>query len=497
LLVAACAYRHLKVTAMREPDFYIAVNLQVTGRDPRKKLPSRTGGVAAASADGVVDPAGYGAGNRSFSMKYFSTNRTSPDVSFRDAVLGGQPGDKGLYFPREIPPLPAEFVANLRKRPNDEIAFEVIKPFVGGEIADDELLQICHETVDFDFPLVPVTKRISALELFHGPTLAFKDVGARFMSRCLRHFAKERSQKTIVIAATSGDTGGAVAAGFHGVENVEVVILYPKGKVSRVQELQLTTLGGNVITLELHGTFDDCQAIAKTALADAELQRKGNLTSANSINVARWLPQQFYYFYALKQWDDEPPVISVPSGNFGNLASGILAHVRGLPVAKFIAATNANDVVPRFLQTETYEPRPSVATLSNAMDVGSPSNFVRILETFENDFPSLIEKVEAVSVSDEQTAATMREVYKASGYLLDPHGAVGFRAIADYLGGDESARGIFLETAHPVKFDSVEKIVGTGGEIPETIREMERRPKVSIEVANDYAVVKEILSNRL
>lgn len=430
-------------------------------------------------------------------MQYFSTNRTSPDANFREAVLAGQPDDKGLYFPQEIPPLPVGFIDNLADTANDEIAYQVIRPFVGGEIGDDELRQICRETVDFDFPLVPVTDRISALELFHGPTLAFKDVGARFMSRCLRHFSRERSQKTIVIAATSGDTGGAVAAGFHGVENVEVVILYPKGKVSRVQELQLTTLGGNVITLELHGTFDDCQAIAKSALADKDLQAKGNLTSANSINVARWLPQQFYYFYALKQRRGDAPVISVPSGNFGNLASGILAHVRGLPVERFIAATNANDVVPRFLQTESYEPRPSVATLSNAMDVGSPSNFVRILETFGRDFVNLRGKVEAVSVSDEQTAATMREVYERDGYLLDPHGAVGFRALADYLGKNASADGIFLETAHPVKFDSVDDIVGTGGEIPESIREMESRPKASIEVENDYSAVKEILSSRL
>lgn len=430
-------------------------------------------------------------------MQYFSTNRTSPDVNFRDAVLSGQPGDKGLYFPSEVPTLPTDFCKNFRDLRNAEIAFEVIRPFVGGTIGDDDLFDICRETVDFDFPLVPITNRISTLELFHGPTLAFKDVGARFMSRCLRHFSKQRSQKTVVIAATSGDTGGAVAAGFHGVENVEVVILYPKGKVSRVQELQLTTLGGNVITLELHGTFDDCQAIAKAALADKDLQEKGNLTSANSINVARWLPQQFYYFYALKQWDGEPPVISVPSGNFGNLASGILAHVRGLPVKKFIAACNANDVVPRFLQTQNYEPRPSVVTLSNAMDVGSPSNFIRILQIFESNFVNLREKVDAVSITDEQTAATMREVYEASGYLLDPHGAVGYRALADHLARHETENGIFLETAHPVKFDSVADIVGTGGDVPESIREMAERPKVSIEVENDFAAVKEILSSRL
>ena len=348
-------------------------------------------------------------------MHYFSTNKTSPHVSFRDAVINGQPDDKGLYFPSEIPKLTLEFLAGLKMSSNEQIAFDVIRPFVSGDIPDETLFGICAETVNFDFPLVPITEKISALELFHGPTLAFKDVGARFMSRCLRHFSRDRKEKTIVIVATSGDTGGAVAAGFHGVDGIEVVILYPKGKVSKVQELQLTTLGGNVTTLELHGNFDDCQALAKQALADSDLQSKVHLTSANSINVARWLPQQFYYFFALKQWQGEPPVFSVPSGNFGNLASGILAHISGLPVQKFIAACNANDVVPRFLQTSNYEPRPSVATLSNAMDVGAPSNFVRILEIFDNNFVDLKSKIEAFSVSDEQTRATMLEVYAKYG----------------------------------------------------------------------------------
>lgn len=428
-------------------------------------------------------------------MHYFSTNRKSPHVSFRDAVLNGQPDDKGLYFPSEIPQLATGYAARLSELPNVEIAFDVIRPFVAGEIGDDDLFEICRETVNFEFPLVPITGRISALELFHGPTLAFKDVGARFMSRCLRHFS--RAEKTIVIVATSGDTGGAVAAGFHGVEGIEVVILYPKGKVSKVQELQLTTLGGNVTTLELHGTFDDCQTIAKQALADADLKTQVNLTSANSINVARWLPQQFYYFYALKQWQDEPPVISVPSGNFGNLASGILANISGLPIKKFIAACNANDVVPRFLQTESYDPRPSVATLSNAMDVGAPSNFVRILEIFNNDFVDLTEKLESVSVSDEATAATMRDVYSEYGYRLDPHGAVGYRALADYQSNHAETQGIFLETAHPVKFDSASKIVGDPGDVPDSVQELFSKEKVSTEVGNDYDSVKEILLSKI
>ncbi|MBK6722634.1 MAG: threonine synthase [Acidobacteria bacterium] len=430
-------------------------------------------------------------------MHYFSTNRQSPHVSFREALLNGQPDDKGLYFPSEIPLLTNGLIANLPGVSNEQIAFDVIRPYVDGDISDVDLFEICRETVNFDFPLVAINERISTLELFHGPTLAFKDVGARFMSRCLRHFSKNNEEKTIVIVATSGDTGGAVAAGFHGVEGIEVVILYPKDKVSKVQELQLTTLGGNVTTLELRGTFDDCQAIAKQALGDIDLRTKAHFTSANSINVARWLPQQFYYFYALKQWQGEPPVISVPSGNFGNLASGILAHISGLPVEKFIAACNANDVVTRFLQTENYEPLPSVATLSNAMDVGAPSNFVRILEIFDNKFIDLKEKLESVSISDETTAATMRDVYAKYGYTLDPHGAVGYRALADHFEKNADSRGIFLETAHPVKFDSVGEIIGQAPMVPQSVESLFAKEKQSIEIGNDYTAVREILLSKI
>jgi threonine synthase len=429
-------------------------------------------------------------------MHYFSTNRGSAHVSFRDAVLQGQPADKGLYFPSDIPRLSPEWLAGFRSLSNQQIAFDVIRPFVGGDIDDESLLAIAQETVNFDFPLVPVTWAISSLELFHGPTLAFKDVGARFMSRCLRHFSRDRAEKTIVLVATSGDTGGAVAAGFHGVENIEVVILYPKGKVSKVQELQLTTLGGNVTTLELHGTFDDCQALAKRALADTDLTSRVHLTSANSINVARWLPQQFYYFYALKQWEGEAPTVCVPSGNFGNLASGILAHISGLPVRKFIAACNANDVVPRFMASQDYEPRQSVSTLSNAMDVGSPSNFVRILEIFGNSFVDLREKLESVSISDEQTAATMKDVFTRCNYILDPHGAVGFRALEDHLKANGGS-GIFLETAHPIKFDSVLDILGTQGETPAGIKHLFEKEKYSVEVDNDYGQLKDILITKI
>ncbi|CAN5441407.1 threonine synthase [soil metagenome] len=425
-------------------------------------------------------------------MRYFSTNRNSPHVSFREAVLTGQPEDKGLYFPETIPNLSADFLETFYGKSNEQIAFEVIKPYVSDSIPDEKLFDICSETVNFTFPLVEISENISALELFHGPTLAFKDVGARFMSRCLQYFSLERSEITIVIVATSGDTGGAVANGFYGIEGVEVIILYPKGKVSKVQELQLTTLGGNVTTLELHGTFDDCQALAKKALVDTELQTIF-LTSANSINVARWLPQQFYYFYALKYWQGAPPVIAVPSGNFGNICAGLLANASGLPATKFIAACNSNDVIPRFMNSGVLEPTMSVSTLSNAMDVGDPSNFVRILEMFDNKIASLRERLEAVSVSDKETAETMREVYGMHGYILDPHGAVGFHALFNYLERHPGQKGIFLETAHPVKFETVEKIIGTYGEVPESVKELMGIEKQAIEIGMNYEELKEII----
>ncbi len=429
-------------------------------------------------------------------MQYFSTNRKSPHATFKEAVLRGQPDDKGLYFPESIPKLSNEFFADLHESSNEEIAYDVIGPYVGDSIPNERLFEICAETVSFSFPLVAISENIAALELFHGPTLAFKDVGARFMSRCLQHFSLDRSEKTIVLVATSGDTGGAVANGFFGVEGVEVVILYPKDKVSKVQELQLTTLGGNVTTLELHGTFDDCQALAKRAIADADLQKEVFITSANSINVARWLPQQFYYFYALKQWQGEPPVISVPSGNFGNLASGVLANISGLPVARFIAACNANDVVPQFFESGEYKPKASVSTLSNAMDVGDPSNFVRILEIFDQNLTDLKTNLGAVSISDEQTAETMRSVKNDFDYVLDPHGAVAFRALSDYLEKEPSQKGLILETAHPVKFDSVKDIIGEQVAVPDSIKNLFSCEKVSIEIEPEYEALKEILLER-
>ena len=444
-------------------------------------------------------------------MQYFSTNRKSAHVSFREATLNGQPDDLGLYFPETIPKLPADFWRDFESKSQSQIAFEVIKPFVGDAIDDETLFRICAETVNFDFPLVKITENISTLELFHGATFAFKDVGARFMSRCLRYFSKGKAEKTIVIVATSGDTGGAVAAGFHDVENVEVVILYPKGKVSKVQELQLTTLGKNISALEVNGTFDDCQTLAKQSLADEEIKKKVFLTSANSINVARWLPQQFYYFYALQQFFaplltrgflpslliENAPIICVPSGNFGNICAGILAHISGLPCEKFIAATNANDVIPNFLDNGEMKIKSSVPTLSNAMDVANPSNFARILEMFDNSRLNLREKMEAVSVSDEATAATMREVYEKYNYILDPHGAVGFYALRQYLEANPTRKGFFLETAHPIKFDSVEKIIGTYSATPEAVKDLYSRPKQSVEIDVNYEDLKEILLGKV
>lgn len=433
-------------------------------------------------------------------MQYFSTNRQSAHVSFREAVLYGQPDDKGLYFPEKIPILSSGFWRDFSTKSKEQIAFEVITPYVKGEIPEENLFNICAETVNFDFPLVKITENISTLELFHGATLAFKDVGARFMSRCLQFFSKGKSEKTIVIIATSGDTGGAVANGFFGVEGVEVVILYPKGKVSKVQELQITTLGKNISALEVSGTFDDCQTLAKAALTDKKLKGKIFLTSANSINVARWLPQQFYYFYALQEWlkqGQSSPVICVPSGNFGNMCAGILAHISGLPCEKFIAATNANDIIPQFLESGVMEEKKSVSTLSNAMDVANPSNFVRILEIFQQSLPALKEKLESVSVSDEITIETMRKVFEKYNYVLDPHGAVGFYALEKYLERNSDKKGFFLETAHPIKFDSVKKIIGTYGETPESAKGLFNREKQSVQIEANYEVLKEILMKKV
>lgn len=429
-------------------------------------------------------------------MKYYSTNRQSPIVGFKEASIKGQAPDKGLYFPETLPQLDKEFISNIKNYSNEEIAFRVIKPYVGKEIPEEKLFQIVSETVNFPIPLVPVTESISSLELFHGPTLAFKDIGARFMSRCLGYFLKGNSKKVTVLVATSGDTGGAVANGFYEVEGVEVVILYPSGKVSPVQEKQLTTLGKNIHALEVDGTFDDCQQLVKTAFMDGELNQQLFLTSANSINVARWLPQQFYYFFAYKQWADKinPPVISVPSGNFGNICAGILAMQTGLPIKHFIAACNANDIVSEYLESQNLEPRQAIPTLSNAMDVGNPSNFVRILEIFDHQFPQLKNKLSSATISDTETIATIREVYQQYNYVLDPHGAVGYLALQRYLADQPGQKGMVLETAHPVKFpEAVEDGIGRPIEIPAAVQSIMDKEKRSILMKADFKQLKEYL----
>jgi threonine synthase len=419
-------------------------------------------------------------------MQFYSLHKKSPPVNFKDATINGQAPDKGLYFPETIPQLKKEWIDNIKNISNEDIAFEVIKPYVGDVINENDLFSIVKETINFNIPLVKVTDNISALELYHGPTLAFKDIGARFMSRCLGHFVKGAGKKVTVLVATSGDTGGAVANGFYNVEGVDVVILYPSGKVSSVQEKQLTTLGNNIHALEVAGNFDDCQQMVKAAFMDEDLNKKLFLTSANSINVARWLPQQFYYFFAYKQWQEKnnPPVISVPSGNFGNICAGLLANASGLPVKHFIAACNANDVVPQYFATENYKSKKAVATISNAMDVGDPSNFVRIMEIFQQQFSHLKSKVSSVSVSDAVTKETLLSVFNEQKYLCDPHGAVAYKALQDYLLSHPNDKGMFLETAHPVKFyDVVERIINQAVPIPETIQEQLLLEKKSTKIA--------------
>lgn len=429
-------------------------------------------------------------------MQYFSTNHQSPKVDFKQATINGQAPDRGLYFPAHIPFLSKEIIENIASYSNEEIAYQVIKPYVGDTIPEADLRRIVNETINFDIPLVKVTDAIYSLELYHGPTLAFKDIGARFMSRCISYFVKDFSKKVTVLVATSGDTGGAVANGFYDVDGVDVVILYPSGKVSSVQEKQLTTLGKNIHALEVAGTFDDCQQMVKQVFTDEALNEKLFLTSANSINVARWLPQQFYYFFAYKQWSlkNNPPVIAVPSGNFGNICAGILAHVSGLPVKHFIAACNANDIVPNFMQTEKYEPKKAVATISNAMDVGNPSNFIRILEIFQHQFVNLKKVLSSCSISDQETKDTLQKVYQTERYLLDPHGAVGYLALQRYLQNNPVEKGIVLETAHPVKFyDVVEPVIGEVVPIPEPVQQQLLLEKKSTKIAAEVDLLKRFL----
>jgi threonine synthase len=431
-------------------------------------------------------------------MKFYSTNNQSPTVDFKEATINGQAPDKGLYFPESIPIFENNFIKNIEKFSNEEIAFNVIAPYVGDTIPRDKLKQIVAETVNFPIPLIPVTDSIYSLELFHGPTLAFKDIGARFMSRCLGYFVGN-DQTVTVLVATSGDTGGAVANGFYGVKGVEVVILYPSGKVSPVQEKQLTTPGKNIHALEVEGSFDDCQQMVKQAFADEQIRKKRFLTSANSINVARWLPQQFYYLFAYRQWPDKenPPVISVPSGNFGNICAGLLAQRSGLPVGHFIAACNSNDVVPKFMETKKFEPKPALPTLSNAMDVGNPSNFVRVLELFQHEIPGLEKIFSSVSITDKETTNTISEVFRQYQYTLDPHGAVGYLALKTWLEMNPGQKGIFLETAHPIKFpEAVEKYTGSALTMPESMQGILDKKKVSTLMKAEFSLLKDFLMSR-
>lgn len=429
-------------------------------------------------------------------MFFYSTANPQHIVDFRTAALHGQPPDKGLYFPERIPQLSASFVKNIKQYSKEALALEVINPYVGNNIDKKSLENIVAETINFPIPLQSIGDRISVLELFHGPTLAFKDVGARFMSRCISYFSRNSSKKTTVLVATSGDTGGAVAHAFLGVANTEVIILYPSGKVSELQEKQLTTLGDNITALEVAGNFDDCQALVKTAFADAELQDKFTLTSANSINVARWLPQQFYYFLAAQQWEaTTPPVVAVPSGNFGNICGGLLAHLSGLPVLHFIAACNANNTVPRYFDTEQYEPQAAIQTLSNAMDVGDPSNFVRILHLFKQQFSVLSNAMSSVSVSDEETVATMKELKQRYNYLPDPHGAVAYHALKKHLDQHTGHQGYFLETAHPAKFDTA-NLTGLTPDWPPAVTHLMQQKKVAIQMESDFNALKSFLLQR-
>ncbi len=432
-------------------------------------------------------------------MDYFSLHHNAPEVSFKEAVIRGLAPDKGLYFPSEISTLPQSFFDTIENLDNITIAFEVIKQFVGSDIPETDLKQIVREVLSFDFPIVEIEKNIYALELYHGPTLAFKDVGARFMARCLGYFnGKETSPENVtVLVATSGDTGGAVASGFYGVKGVDVVILYPSGKVSDIQEKQLTTLGKNIFALEVDGTFDDCQTMVKKAFLDKDLFGKRKLTSANSINVARWLPQMFYYFFTYKKLKgtEKKFVFSVPSGNFGNICAGMMAQKLGLPVHHFVTGTNANAIVPNYLKTGDYNPKPSIATISNAMDVGAPSNFIRIQQLYANDIERLRDNLSGYSYTDEQTRLAMQQLFSEKKYIADPHGAIGYLALKEYLKGRENYLGVFLETAHPVKFlDVISKEVSSVIEIPGAVKTILDKEKKAEKIST-YLQLKNYLIN--
>ncbi|WP_405210362.1 threonine synthase [Dokdonia sp. Asnod2-E02] len=431
-------------------------------------------------------------------MHYYSLNNKAPQVTFDTAVIKGIAPDKGLYFPERIPTLPTQFWETIEELSKEEIAYQVMQPYVGDTMDETTLREIVADVLSFDFPIVPITNHIGTLELFHGPTMAFKDVGARFMARCLGHFLKEQNQQeeVTVLVATSGDTGGAVARGFYKVPGIKVVILYPSGKVSDVQERQLTTLGENITALEVDGTFDDCQAMVKRAFLDTDITSIKQLTSANSINVARWLPQSLYYLFAYKELKKQGKahkiVFSVPSGNFGNICAGMVAHLMGMPVHHFVAAVNSNTTIPRFMKTGDYSPTPTVPTISNAMDVSDPSNFVRVLQLFENSRQLLSTKFSSYSYCDNATRGAMLDIYKKHNYTADPHGAVGYLGLKEYLKDHPDAHGIFLETAHPIKFlPAVEPVVGPLA-LPEQIKELMNAQKDALAIS-DYQELKNYL----
>jgi len=432
-------------------------------------------------------------------MKYYSTNKNTPVVTLKESVIKGLAADNGLFMPEKINKFEPSFFENIHNLSFQEIAFEVASKFFGDDIEAATLKTIVYDTLQFDCPLVKVTNNIYSLELFHGPTLAFKDVGARFMARLLSHFMTNREKQINVLVATSGDTGSAVANGFLDVEGIHVYVLYPKGKVSKIQESQFTTLERNITALEVEGTFDDCQHLVKSAFLDKELNEKLVLTSANSINVARFLPQSFYYFYAYAQLQkmglskDKSLVFSVPSGNLGNITAGLFAHQMGLPIHHFIAANNANCVVFDYLKDGEYTPRPSIETIANAMDVGAPSNFARILDLYNHSHAEISQILKSYTYSDEQIGETIKKVYDENDYLCDPHGACGYKSLVESL--TENQIGVFLETAHPAKFiETVEEVVGKGNvELPEKLAEFMCGKKQSIELDNKFATFKSYL----
>lgn len=434
-------------------------------------------------------------------MKYFSTNKSVPSVSLMEAVIKGLASDNGLFMPEKIEEFKPAFFENIDQLSFQEISFEVAKKFFEEDVPEDVLRQIVYETLSFDCPIVPINKNIYALELFHGPTMAFKDVGGRFMARLLGYFLQGFAGKEVnVLVATSGDTGSAVANGFLNVPGIQVYVLYPKGLVSDIQEKQFTTLGRNITALEVDGTFDDCQRLVKAAFLDQELNESLVLTSANSINVARFLPQAFYYFNAYAQLKKagrtEEVIVSVPSGNFGNLTAGLFGKFMGLPIKRFIAANNENDVVYRYLTTGNYNPGPSVSTIANAMDVGAPSNFARILELYNNSYQAITADMVGYRYSDAEIKETLKEVYAEARYVLDPHGAVGYRALKTDLKPGEV--GVFLETAHPAKFsETVENILGKGNvPLPDKLAKFMKSRKLSVGMSSEFDDFKRYLLNR-